>query len=221
LARRILGHGATGGEGTLAAHSGGSCQASLSLDGGVTWRVLHSFEGGCPRGAAAGSNLVAAGTDQRFEFVVPARTRSGAALFAWTWIAVSGNRGEFYMNCARVEIVGGADDDLRARPHMFLGDMHIAGHIAAGQCASVAGAAVAYPHPGENATRDQVDGIPFTTPSDGDCVAPGAKGADAPATTTTTAKTARPAPTAAVKLPSIMLDVDETAGRCGCVCAIE
>ncbi|KAI5853536.1 hypothetical protein BZA05DRAFT_320918, partial [Tricharina praecox] len=147
----ILGHLIPGAEGALAAHSGGSCQASLSFDGGVTWKVLHSYIGGCPRGVPLGSNL-STDPDQRFNFVIPANTRAGPALFAWTWIAVTGNRDEFYMNCAKVEIQGGGGDGgdmLEESPDMFLGDMNVQGHIGQGQCKSTPGAALRYPNPGE------------------------------------------------------------------------
>ena len=77
---RILGH-MFKGEGNLAAHSGGSCQASISFDNGKTWKVLHSFIGGCPRGTKLGSNM--AGADQKFPFKVPQETRAGVALFSW------------------------------------------------------------------------------------------------------------------------------------------
>jgi hypothetical protein len=43
---RILGQTIPGVEGPLAAHSGGSCQASISFDIGKTFKVLHSYEGG-------------------------------------------------------------------------------------------------------------------------------------------------------------------------------
>lgn len=81
LFRRILGHGPFGGEGCLAAHSGGSCQASISFDDGETWKVLHSFQGGCPRGARLGSNM--ADKNQTFSFLIPEDTRAGNALFSW------------------------------------------------------------------------------------------------------------------------------------------
>ena len=64
----------------MAAHSGGSCQASLSFDNGETWKVLHSYIGGCPRGVALGSNM--AGNDQTFRFLVPQNTKTGDALFS-------------------------------------------------------------------------------------------------------------------------------------------
>ncbi len=65
----------------MAAHSGGSCQASLSFDNGETWKVLHTYTGGCPRGVRLGSNI--AGNDQTFTFTVPANTKAGNALFSW------------------------------------------------------------------------------------------------------------------------------------------
>ena len=77
---RILGH-MSSGEGNLAAHSGGSCQASLSFDNGTTWKVIHSYHGGCPRDVKLNSNM--AGKDQVFFFRVPAETRAGRALFSW------------------------------------------------------------------------------------------------------------------------------------------
>ena len=70
------------GEGNLAAHSGGSCQASLSFDNGETWKVLHSYQGGCPRDVKLDSNR--AGDDQLFFFRVPEETRAGPALFSWS-----------------------------------------------------------------------------------------------------------------------------------------
>lgn len=77
---RILGHGTSGGEGSMAAHSGGSCQASLSFDNGETWKVLHTITGGCPRSARMGSNI--ASTNQTFTFTVPANAKAGNALFS-------------------------------------------------------------------------------------------------------------------------------------------
>lgn len=68
-------------EGNLAAHSGGSCQASLSFDNGETWKVLHTYQGGCPRDVPLYSNF--AGENQTFTFHVPEETRAGKALFSW------------------------------------------------------------------------------------------------------------------------------------------
>ncbi|RPB15494.1 hypothetical protein P167DRAFT_465855, partial [Morchella conica CCBAS932] len=132
--------------GALAAHSGGSCQASLSYDNGTTWSVLKSFHGGCPRDVTLNSNL--AGPDQVFPFPIPAEAKAGAALFAWTWTAVTGNRDEFYMNCASVEITGSGTSTLEDYPAMYVGDMNIPGQIATGECRSTAGTALLYPNPG-------------------------------------------------------------------------
>jgi hypothetical protein len=65
----------------MAAHSGGSCQASISFDNGETWKVLHTYIGGCPRDVKLGSNI--AGKNQTFTFVVPENTKTGIALFSW------------------------------------------------------------------------------------------------------------------------------------------
>jgi hypothetical protein len=52
-----------------ATHGGGSCQASISEDGGASFKVVKSFVGGCPLKAAS--------------FVVPKETKSGPVIFAW------------------------------------------------------------------------------------------------------------------------------------------
>ena len=62
-----------------ATHGGGSCQFSLSYDGGSTWAVIHSIIGGCPLNSA-------------YTFPVPNNIPSGNALFAWTWFNKVGNR---------------------------------------------------------------------------------------------------------------------------------
>ncbi|PUU75227.1 hypothetical protein B9Z19DRAFT_995570, partial [Tuber borchii] len=131
---------------SLITHSGGSCQASISFDNGGTWKVLHTYQGGCPRGVAPNSNI--AGPDQRFAFDVPAETQSGDALFSWTWTAVSGNRDEFYMNCAAVKITGSGTSKLEGNEDMFVGDMNLPGRIKTGECRSKAGLALVYPNPG-------------------------------------------------------------------------
>ncbi|KAI5811561.1 hypothetical protein DFH27DRAFT_34364 [Peziza echinospora] len=78
-----------------AIHGGGSCQASISEDGGATFKTIKTFQGGCP---VEGANS--------FDIVVPKETKNGPVLFAWTWFNKVGNR-EMYMNCASVEITGG------------------------------------------------------------------------------------------------------------------
>lgn len=163
----ILGHGSTGGEGCLAAHSGGSCQASISFDDGETWKVLHSFQGGCPRGVRLGSNM--ADKNQTFPFMIPENTRAGNALFSWTWVAVTGNRNEFFQNCASIKIAGSGTSTLDHLPDVFVGDMSIPGHIGAGECRSTAGVALEYHNPGEAVTVTKFDNIGFKKATGGKC----------------------------------------------------
>lgn len=79
-------------------HGGGSCQLSLSYDGGRRWKVIKSFIAGCPTGPPDESPQYASAT-----FTVPAEARPGEALFAWTWFNRVGSR-EMYMSCAAVTI---------------------------------------------------------------------------------------------------------------------
>jgi hypothetical protein len=119
-----------------ATHNGGSCQLSLSYDQGATWEVIKSFEGSCP--ASDGAQL---------GFTMPSDVQTGRALFAWTWFNHTGNR-EMYMNCAPVEITGGAarrglNVTRRAhRPAMFVANV-------GNGCTTPAGTDVLFPHPGE------------------------------------------------------------------------
>jgi len=73
-----------------APHGGGSCQFSLSYDNGVTFKVIHSIEGGCPLDAVMNKYSV------KIPESAPAAER---ALFAWTWFNRIGNRLTFrYMD---------------------------------------------------------------------------------------------------------------------------
>jgi hypothetical protein len=88
-----------------AVHGGGSCQFSLSYDGGKTWGVIHQIIGGCPTENAS------------YDVPVPAGMPSATgALFAWSWFNKIGNR-EMYMNCAVVDVLGGSGS--MELPRMF------------------------------------------------------------------------------------------------------
>jgi hypothetical protein len=65
-----------------APHGGGSCQASISEDGGKTWKAMKTYIGNCPTGQDGG----------KFGFTVPAEAKSGNAIFAWSWFNMIGNR---------------------------------------------------------------------------------------------------------------------------------
>ncbi|PWW71881.1 Lytic polysaccharide monooxygenase, partial [Tuber magnatum] len=113
-----------------AVHGGGSCQASISEDGGKTFRVIRSYVGGCP---AVGKS---------FEFVVPKEAKSGDALFAWTWFNNVGNR-EMYMNCAAVTISDGGSKGLSHLPEIFQANL-------GSGCETVPGKDLLFPAPGND-----------------------------------------------------------------------
>ncbi|KAF3903041.1 hypothetical protein AA313_de0205751 [Arthrobotrys entomopaga] len=134
----------------IAPHGGGSCQASISHDGGLTFRVLRSWIGDCPRGVVndpSGTDGESAKGDPNFNFTIPSEEPAGPAIFAWTWFAAIANR-EMYMDCAFVTI----DNDnpqpnskaITERPEMFVG------FLAAGVCAVPETNNLVFPYPGPN-----------------------------------------------------------------------
>ncbi|ROT40487.1 putative extracellular protein [Sodiomyces alkalinus F11] len=123
-----------------ATHGGGSCQASLSYDGGKTWTVIHSYIGNCP-------------LTPTWEFALPPDTQAGEALFAWSWFNQIGNR-EMYMNCAPVTIRGSANKrapdggrKLSQRPAMFVANV-------ANGCETLEGADLEFPEPGPDVSKN-------------------------------------------------------------------
>ncbi|KAF2222885.1 hypothetical protein BDZ85DRAFT_262609 [Elsinoe ampelina] len=101
-------------------HGGGTCQLSVTRDLDPTkssvFKVIKSWEGGCPM-ASEGNNWAAP-----LPWEMPAEVQNGDAVLAWTWIPRLSLNEEIYMNCAPVEITGGADDDsaFNALPNLFL-----------------------------------------------------------------------------------------------------
>ena len=94
-----------------ATHNGGTCQLSLSVDGGKTFKVIKTMIGGCPLTSA-------------YDFTVPSYAPSGKSIFAWSWINHTGNR-EFYMNCAWVDLVGSQPSETQwdALPNIFVAQL--------------------------------------------------------------------------------------------------
>ena len=143
-----------------AAHGGGSCQASLSYDGGATFTVIESIIGGCP-------------LTSNYDFTVPADAPTGTAIFSWTWQNAIGNR-ELYQNCAPVTIGGGGAKrrdavvkpraSFSSRPGIFLANI-------GNGCTTVEMSSVKYPDPGP----DVKDNGGAQAPPSGSC------GASAPA----------------------------------------
>ncbi len=140
-----------------ATHNGGSCQVSLSYDGGRTFRVVHSYVGGCP-------------LKSTWPFQLPNDTPAGEAIFAWSWFNNIGNR-EMYMNCAHVTIkargAAAADEGVSARspsdPFSSRPNMMVA-NVGNG-CSTVEGADVLFPKPGPD--LDNISGK--TSPPRGNC----------------------------------------------------
>lgn len=62
-----------------ATHGGGSCQLSLSCDGGIQFKVIKSIIGSCPMA-------------MKYSFTIPpefARINKATCLFAWTWYVMN------------------------------------------------------------------------------------------------------------------------------------
>ncbi|KAL7819753.1 lytic polysaccharide monooxygenase [Trichoderma gracile] len=164
-------------------HGGGSCQASLSYDQGKTWKVIHSYVGGCPPQQ-----------DSNWNFTVPTDAPAGDALFAWTWFNQIGNR-EMYMNCAAVTIGGSkkrAASALADRPDMFVAN------VGNGVC-TYEGKDVLFPNPGSDVDNKSQGTAP---PGQGTCSgAPPAGGAAPPAGSPAASSAAPPASQAPVSQP--------------------
>ncbi|KAE8377721.1 hypothetical protein BDV26DRAFT_263030 [Aspergillus bertholletiae] len=113
-----------------ATHGGGSCQLSLSYDGGQTFKVIKSIVGGCP-------------LQSSYDFQLPGDVANGQALFAWSWFNLIGNR-EMYMNCADIEISGGSGSQASfesSYPDMFVANV-------GNGCATGEGKQTVFAHPG-------------------------------------------------------------------------
>ncbi|CAK1366109.1 unnamed protein product [Cercospora beticola] len=112
-----------------ATHGGGSCQLSVTMDKAPTkdskWKVIHTILGGCPNGEVGNANGSPDYTgNPTFEYSMPKGMPNGQYTLAWTWFNKIGNR-EMYMNCAPIEVTGGADNDdvLSTLPDMFVGNI--------------------------------------------------------------------------------------------------
>lgn len=91
-----------------ATHGGGSCQLSLTEDlvpsKESIWKVIKSYEGGCPAnvegGLYGGAN---SDNDIQLDFTIPENIHPGKYTLAWTWFNRIGDR-EMYMNCAPITV---------------------------------------------------------------------------------------------------------------------
>ncbi|KAJ5346041.1 hypothetical protein N7452_004045 [Penicillium brevicompactum] len=139
-----------------ATHGGGSCQISLTEDlkpsKSSSWKVIKSFEGGCP--ANVDGNLAEGSVDQaQFNFTIPDGISSGKYTLAWTWFNRIGNR-EMYMNCAPITVSGSSSkrsaDELEKRadsfPPMFVANVN--------GCTTKESVDIRFPQPGQYVEYD-------------------------------------------------------------------
>jgi hypothetical protein len=121
-----------------AIHGGGSCQLSITTDMEPTkdskFKVIKSWEGNCPMS-----------TDAELDYTIPDSIPNGKATFAWTWFSVLSGGPELYMNCAPIEVSGGASDNSAFDA---LPDMLVANLGDATTCRSVTGSPMKFPNPG-------------------------------------------------------------------------
>jgi hypothetical protein len=141
--------------GTTAVHGGGSCQISITTDKAPTkaskWKVIHSFEGGCP--ISTGGNLPNDDNNKQDQiphlpFEIPGELPNGDLIMSWTWFNKVGNR-EMYMDCAPVKVSGGASDTTEFDK---LPDMAVA-NIGGGSCTTKEGSDYSFADPGKYVTK--------------------------------------------------------------------
>jgi hypothetical protein len=135
-----------------ATHGGGSCQLSLTEDlmpsKESKWKVIKSYEGGCP--ANVEKNLAgdaSADNGLQLEFAIPESIHLGKYTLAWTWFNRIGNR-EMYMNCAPITVTSGSSpqscksmqDQMPNFPAMFIANIN--------GCITKEGVDIRFPQPG-------------------------------------------------------------------------
>ncbi|CAG8409677.1 unnamed protein product [Penicillium salamii] len=103
-----------------ATHGGGSCQVSLTSDREPTinseWKVIKSYEGGCPAKVPWNLNGSAESDHSlQLHFAIPEGIAPGKYTLAWTWFNWVGNR-EMYMNCAPITVAN--DSPSNSSDHM-------------------------------------------------------------------------------------------------------
>jgi hypothetical protein len=184
-----------------ATHGGGSCQVSLTTDTVPTknskWEVIHSIEGGCPIDGQDNLSGNAQDTGStKFTYPIPADMAAGKYTLAWTWFNKIGNR-EMYMNCAPIEIAGGAakreitkvnKKRQSARPDMLRANI-------GNGCSTKETKNVVFPDPGASVKKVVTDEKQLAPP-DGSCGATGAAPAGDASSNSSSSSSAAPAPAA-------------------------
>jgi len=170
-----------------AVHNGGTCQLSVALTQNPTadtvFKVIKTIEGGCP-----GKNGV-----DTFDFALPDSIPDGEHTFAWTWMPVSSGGPEYYMNCAPIEVTGGASDESK---FSSLPDMLVANLPGKSDCTQVVNTILQVPNPGEEV--ESRDDATKKAPPTGSCGSTGTGGGgDAPKEPRSSTVAATPTPSAA------------------------
>lgn len=160
-----------------ATHGGGSCQISMTTDRAPSkdtdWKVIKSFEGGCP--ANVDGNLSGGSTmadPYSFNFTIPEGIEAGKYTLAWTWFNRIGNR-EMYMNCAPVTVTSGSSKRSDKRvptvekrtanfPPMFVANIN--------GCTTKEGVDIRFPQPGDVV---EYDGEPANLAAEGSAACTG------------------------------------------------
>lgn len=134
-------------------HGGGSCQISLTTDRHPSkesqWRVIKSFEGGCP--ASADGNLAGGATAVHpfdLDFTIPRGIDPGDYTLAWTWFNRIGNR-EMYMDCAPITVTDPSTEGFQTQslsfPPIFIANIN--------GCTTTEGVDIRFPQPGSIVER--------------------------------------------------------------------
>lgn len=133
-----------------AVHGGGSCQISITYDNppnkNSVFKVVKSFEGGCPGGQDTNQNLPANPENilPSLPYTIPTDIPSGTAVVAWSWFNKIGNR-EMYMRCAPIKISGSNSDTsaYNKLPDIFKANI-------GNGCSTTEGTNVVFPNPGSD-----------------------------------------------------------------------
>ncbi|KAJ5665195.1 CAZyme family AA11 [Penicillium maclennaniae] len=161
-----------------ATHGGGSCQISMTTDRAPTkdteWKVIKSFEGGCPANVDGNLSGGASLADPyQFNFTIPEGIETGKYTLAWTWFNRIGNR-EMYMNCAPVTVTSGSSKrsvsertptvEKRSAnfPPMFVANVN--------GCTTKEGVDIRFPQPGDVV---EYDGEPANLAAEGSAACTG------------------------------------------------
>jgi hypothetical protein len=140
---------------TTAVHGGGSCQISVTTDKAPTkdskWKVIHSFEGGCPVPPPTGGNYVEGSPANMppLPFTIPSELPDGDMVMAWTWFNKVGNR-EMYMSCGPVKVSGGSSNTTAFES---LPDMAVANIQGVNTCTTPDSSDYLFPNPGNYVTK--------------------------------------------------------------------